>query len=156
MKLSKNFSLYEFTRSQTASRRDIDNQPGAYEIANLKALCRQVLQPLRDALGPISISSGYRCPKLNAAVGGVATSFHTRGQAADIVPAAGNCTLMDIGRWIQENCEFEELIWEFGGWIHVAYAPDPQGQVLKYWREGGKTKHVLYVFPPTELVPVVD
>jgi uncharacterized protein YcbK (DUF882 family) len=85
MRLSTNFELEEFTCSQTAATLGIKNEPGAEETANLKSLCEKVLQPLRDKTGStVRISSGYRCPALNKAVGGVESSQHVRGEAADI------------------------------------------------------------------------
>lgn len=85
MKISKNFTLEEFSRSETAQRLKIDNAPGTEQIINLCALVHHVLQPLRDHYGqPVKISSGYRCQALNKAVGGVTNSQHMRGQAADI------------------------------------------------------------------------
>lgn len=85
MKLSENFSLSEFTRSATADALGIDNTPSGEVVANLTALCRDVLQPLRDAWGePLHINSGYRCQALNKAVGGVKASQHTTGNACDI------------------------------------------------------------------------
>lgn len=85
MKLTRNFSLEEFTRSDTANRLKIDNTPGEKEIKNLTYLCTHLLQPLRNIYKePMSINSGYRCPDLNKSVGGVATSQHVYGQAADV------------------------------------------------------------------------
>lgn len=85
MKISKNFSLEELTKSHAAEALKIDNTPGAEQVVNLCALVYNVLQPLRDREGlPVKITSGYRCPALNKAVGGVTNSQHTRGQAADI------------------------------------------------------------------------
>lgn len=85
MKLSEHFTLEELTRSATAKARGIDNTPTERDKANLKRLAAQVLEPLRKMAGvPIIVTSGYRCPKLNAAVGGEPTSQHMRGEAADI------------------------------------------------------------------------
>lgn len=85
MKLSEHFTLEELTRSATAKARGIDNTPTERDKANLKRLADQVLEPLRKMAGvPIIVTSGYRCPKLNAAVGGEPTSQHMRGEAADI------------------------------------------------------------------------
>lgn len=83
--LSQHFRLSEFTRSATASARGIDNTPSASAIDNLRHLCQEVLEPLRRHLDrPVVISSGYRCKKLNQLVGGVRTSQHMTGEAADI------------------------------------------------------------------------
>ena len=86
MKLSEHFDLNEFTRSATADRLHIDNSIPEEFIPNLKNLCQQVLEPLREHFGiPVIISSGYRCPALNRAVGGVPNSQHLKGEAADII-----------------------------------------------------------------------
>jgi len=87
MQFTKNFSYNELTRSSTAKRKGIDNTPGVEDIRNLQALCDTILQPIREKFGkPIIVSSGYRCPKLNKAVGGVKNSDHMYGCAADITP----------------------------------------------------------------------
>lgn len=84
-RLSDNFTLDEFTRSDTASRLGIINEPGDKELAALRVLVSRTIQPLRDKLGvPIHVNSGYRCPELNKAVGGVPTSQHQKGEAADL------------------------------------------------------------------------
>ena len=84
-RISKNFTLDELTASATAKQQHIINAPGVDEVCNLCALVHHVLQPLRDAMGEaIKIGSGYRCPQLNKAVGGVSNSQHVKGEAADI------------------------------------------------------------------------
>ena len=86
MQLTANFTLEEFTRSTAADRLGIDNTPNPQEIANIRRLCVEILQPARLALGPIQISSGFRSKALNKAVGGVSDSAHRLGFAADVVP----------------------------------------------------------------------
>jgi uncharacterized protein YcbK (DUF882 family) len=82
--MTEDFTLQEFTRSRTATRLGIDNTPDESAIENLNRLCQQFLQPVRNHFGePIIITSGYRCPKLNEAVGGVPDSYHVTGEAAD-------------------------------------------------------------------------
>lgn len=84
-KLSENFTLEEFTRSDKAKELGITNEPGEKELAALRVLVSRTIQPLRDKLGvPIHVNSGYRCPELNKAVGGVPTSQHQKGEAADL------------------------------------------------------------------------
>lgn len=84
-KLSDNFDLEEFTRSDKAKELGITNEPGEKELAALRVLVSRTIQPLRDKLGlPIHVNSGYRCPELNKAVGGVPTSQHQKGEAADL------------------------------------------------------------------------
>ena len=130
MRLSKNFTYEELTHSNVAERRGINNRPRTKEeekrvIENLKALCMEVLQPLRDYLGkPVVISSGYRCPELNKAVGGVKNSQHMKGEAADIhVDSTEH--LLKIMHFIMDELDFDQLIWERNRagtqWVHVSY-----------------------------------
>lgn len=129
MKLTRHFYLSEFTKSQTASRRGISNNPGPREVDNLRALCENVLEPVRTSWRkPVVISSGYRSPALNTAIGGSKTSQHCYGMAADIeIMGVDNC---DLTRWIQDHLEYDQLILEFhnhkdgpnSGWIHVSYS----------------------------------
>jgi zinc D-Ala-D-Ala carboxypeptidase len=145
MRLSKNFTLAELTRSQTAIRRGIDNSPTMTVIDNLQALVDNVLQPLRDAQGPVNITSGYRSEAINAAVGGSNTSHHTRGMAADLTVVGK--TNKEICEWTRDNLKFTQLIWEFptkenpqAGWVHVAYDPkDLKCQVLTATKVNGRT-----------------
>ena len=144
MKLTQHFTLAEFTRSATAQAKGIDNtlNPSAKAdqrvISNLKNLCENVVEPLRQHSGvPIVITSGYRCPALNRAVGGSPTSQHLTGEACDLqIPSVGE------GRqwleWIMDNTTFDQLIWERTRsgtrWIHVSCKPDPtknRHQVLR-------------------------
>ena len=125
MKITKNFNLEEFEKSDTAQRKGIDNSIPADLIPNLKALCENVLQPLRDAVGvPVKISSGYRCPALNKAVKGSATSQHMKGEAADIV-IPDKKTGLQWFEWMRTHLTYNQLIWETnskgGSWIHVGY-----------------------------------
>ena len=112
MNLSAHFSLRELTKSQTATRLKLSNKPGPAETANLKALCLNVLEPVREHYGiPFSPSSGYRCPALNEAIGSSDSSQHIKGQAADFeVPGLSN---MDVATWVLENCSYDQLILEF-------------------------------------------
>ena len=128
MQLSPHFHLSEFTSSQTATRRRIDNTPTPAVIAALKGLCEHVLEPVRKQFGPVKVSSGYRSPALNRAVGGSKTSQHVFGQAADIeCPGVSNA---ELARWIVANCPYDQVILEFftpgqpnSGWVHVAWKP---------------------------------
>ena len=127
--ITKNFTLKELTYSATAVKKGIDNKPTEEHYKNMVSLCKNVLQPLREKLGkPINVNSCYRCPKLNTAVGGVKTSQHCNGQAADIeVMGMSN---YDLACYIRNNFEFDQLILEFcdnlkndknSGWVHVSY-----------------------------------
>ena len=129
MKLSENFTLEELIRSNTAERMGIDNVPKDEKVVeNLRSLCLEVLQPLRDYVGaPVHINSGYRCPELNMAVGGVKNSQHCRGEAADIrivSPKQGR----EWAAWIEDNCRFDQMLLErnMNGavWLHVSCKRD--------------------------------
>lgn len=125
MNLTKNFTLAELTKSQQATRLGLSNEPTLEHQAALKALCVNVLQPARDALGPLTVNSGYRSAAVNHAVGGSATSQHSKGEAADIEGV--NVTNFELAKWIANNCMFDQLILEGfdgtprGGWVHVSY-----------------------------------
>jgi hypothetical protein len=123
MHISKNFTLEEFTESKTADELDIENNPSPEAKLNLAMLCKNVLEPLREAVNvPIVITSGYRSRELNKAVGGVPDSQHTKGQAADIIVPGYN--LKDAFNFIRENLVFDQAIYEeglHGDWIHVSY-----------------------------------
>jgi hypothetical protein len=146
MNLSKNFTLGEMIQSQMAIRKNIDNNPNGDQILNLIDLCDNVLQPLRDAIGPIRISSGFRSQKLNVAIGGSTTSQHCalNGAAADIDMGGRN---REIFEYIKNELPFDQLIWEFGNdecpsWVHVSYKEGKnRKQILKAVKENGRTKY---------------
>lgn len=147
MKLTKNFSLQEMTKSQTALRKGIDNTPTPDKIEPLTLLCEKVLQPVRDHFDrPVTITSGYRSPELCVAIGSKVTSQHTKGQAADFeVPGVSN---MEVAQWIADNCEFDQLILECftggnTGWIHCSYVHEPRKELLTYDRENGYRKGLI-------------
>jgi hypothetical protein len=128
IKIGKYFSLAEMCASETAKAKGINNQPTVTEVVNLTLLCTKVLDPLRKAMGPITINSGFRCKALNAAVGGVSNSQHCKGQAADINIKGDLAYGKKIFSWIKYNCEFDQLIWEHNKagayWVHVSYNLD--------------------------------
>lgn len=133
MKLSEHFTLEEMLHSDTARQKGIDNAlPNDAVLMSLKALCRNVLEPLRKVYGkPITVTSGYRCPVLNKAVGGVANSQHTKGEAADLSvgSTAENRKLFDLIR--QLKLPYDQLIDEYGmRWVHVSYSPRNRRQVI--------------------------
>jgi hypothetical protein len=161
MQLSKNLSLAEVTRSETAKRRGISNMPTPEHIENFKKLAENVFQPIRDHFGcPIHISSGYRSEALNKAIGGagkvingkyVASSQHCHGEAIDIDMdgSASGVTNKEVFDYIKENLNFDQLIWEFGtdanpDWVHVSF--DSLGkqrkQILKAVKKGSATSYV--------------
>ena len=121
MKLTEHFYLEEFTDSQTADRQGIDNTPPPAAIEAMQALCTHVLEPLRASLGPVSISSGYRCLALNRAIRSGDNSQHVRGEAADI--SVKGHTLAEVFNWLQAHAPFDQLIREFPprGWVHVSH-----------------------------------
>ena len=142
MLLSRNFTLAELTDTDTG----LPNNPSQEEIRNLKLLVQKVLQPARNKFGVINVTSGYRSPGVNSAVGGSATSDHVHGRAADI-----QCEDMaTVFKYIRKNLPFKQLIWEFGTdaqpmWIHGAYdANNNKGEVLKAIKKGGKTKYIQF------------
>tara|TARA_A100001037_G_C15034505_1_gene582576 strand:+ start:186 stop:647 length:462 start_codon:yes stop_codon:yes gene_type:complete len=148
MKLSNNFSLNELIRSQTAERKGIDNTPSAEHQENLKSLCTNVLQPIRDHFGKVvTVSSGYRSPELCVAIGSKTTSQHAKGQAADFeIFGVSNKELAD---WIHNNINYDQLILEFWspedpnkGWIHCSYSRENnRKQYLRAYKNEGKTKY---------------
>ena len=144
MNLTKNLTLAEVTKSTTAKRLGIDNQPDEWTIENLRAVGECVFQPLRDSFGcPIYVSSGYRSPELNKAIGGSLRSQHIQGRALDLdADVFRGCTNGEIFRFILNNLTFDQLIWEFGDednpdWVHVSYVRDGlnRGRCLKACRD---------------------
>jgi zinc D-Ala-D-Ala carboxypeptidase len=149
MNLTKNFTLEEMTKSETALRYDIDNTPNEQEISAMKLLAEKVLQPVRDHFGKgVKVNSGFRSQDVNQKVGGSRNSDHIRGQAADIeIPGIPNA---ELAEWIKDNLEFNQLILEFytpgvpdSGWVHVSYIPEAnRNQVLTATKKDGKTVYL--------------
>ena len=149
MNLTKNFTLHEMTKSETALRHDLDNTPSQEVISNLQALAANVLQPIRDHYGKgVKVSSGFRHPEVNARVGGSRTSDHCRGMAADIeIPGVSNA---ELAEWIKANLPFTQVILEFytqgipdSGWVHVSYDPaNLKKQALTAVKQDGKTVYL--------------
>lgn len=148
MQLTKNFSLTELTKSQDAIRHSIDNTPKPEHVSNLLTLAVMLLQPLRDKVGAISVSSGYRSEALNARIGGAKNSDHTKGAAADIeCISLSNLALAHV---IAKNFKFTQVILEFyaegdpnSGWVHVSYNKDDlKCQSLMAVKRNGKTVYL--------------
>ena len=149
MNLSANFTLKELTRSDTADRLDIDNQPNEEQIESLRLLCENILQPVRDYFGkPVKINSGFRCPALNQATGGSATSDHCKGQACDFeIDGVSN---PELAEWVSQNCKYTQLILEFytqgqpnSGWVHASFNPENlKCQELTAVKVAGKTTYL--------------
>ena len=148
MKLTANFSLNELTKSQIAERKGIDNTPSGDHQDNLKKLCENVLQPVRDHFEQVvSVSSGYRSPELCTAIGSKTTSQHARGEAADFeIFGVSNKELAD---WVHYNTNYDQLILEYwkesdpnSGWVHCSFsAGNNRKQYLRAYKEDGKTKY---------------
>ena len=142
MNLTKDFLLAEFTRSETASRMGRPIVPDQAIVDALTALCENVLQPLRDAIGvTIQITSGYRPSWLNAVIGGSTTSQHMRGEAADI-NAVGYTPLQLCEKIVELGLPFDQLIQEFDSWTHVSYAVPQRRSILTARRIDGKAMYL--------------
>ena len=140
MNLSRNFSLLELTKSDTAVRKGIDNNPNSDQIEKLKLLCENILQPVRDHFGRVKVTSGYRSPELCVAIGSSVNSQHAKAEAADFeCPGIDNAELAD---WIQKELSYDQLILEYytpgepnSGWIHCSWiAEQPRASFLHPYR----------------------
>jgi zinc D-Ala-D-Ala carboxypeptidase len=148
MQLSTNFSLLELTKSQTATRKGIDNTPSPEHQRNLKSLCTRVLQPIRDHFNRVvSVSSGYRSEALCLAIGSKITSQHAKGQAADFeIYGLSNG---ELATWIKENLDYDQLILEYwtpespnNGWVHCSHNSEGnRKEYLRAYKNEGKTKY---------------
>ena len=140
MQLSKHFKLEEFEKSMTATRKGIVNKAGSGDIKNLENLCYEILEPVRAHFDkPVTVTSGYRSEELCEAIGSKKTSQHAKGQAVDFEIAG--IPNIKIAYWIQNNCDFDQLILEFysptdgsKGWVHCSYNEKGSNrkQVLTY------------------------
>ena len=158
MNLSRNFTLSELTKSDTAIRKGINNNPNAEQIEKLKALCENILQPVRDHFGRVKVTSGFRSVALCGAIGSSARSQHAKAEAADFeCMGTDNAELAD---WINQNLDYDQLILEFytpgepnSGWIHCSYTPDqPRKQFLHAYKSEGKTKYKPVIGKAKDLV----
>jgi len=158
MNLSRNFSLQELIKSDTAIRKGINNNPSSGQIEKLKELCENVLQPVRDHFGRVKVTSGFRSEDLCVAIGSSVNSQHAKAEAADFeVMGTDNAELAD---WIYMNLDFDQLILEFytpgepnSGWIHCSYTTDkPRKQFLWAYKSEGKTKYKPVMGSAKELV----
>ncbi len=146
MRLSKNFVLSEITRSNTAKRLGIDNEPTKKDLENLQRIVTNLLQPVRNHLGPIRISSGYRSKELNRAIGGSNKSQHSKGEAVDIqFWRDGQMCNKEVYDWIIDNAvEFDQMINEFDfSWIHISLKKsNNRREVLEAYKDkDGDTKY---------------
>ena len=158
MNLSRNFTLSELTKSDTAIRKGINNNPNAEQIEKLKALCENILQPVRDHFGRVKVTSGFRSSELCLAIGSSINSQHAKAEAADFeCMGTDNAELAD---WINKNLDYDQLILEFytpgepnSGWIHCSYTPDqPRKQFLHAYKSEGKTKYKPIIGKAVDLV----
>ena len=158
MNLSRNFTLSELIKSDTAIRKGINNNPNSGQIEKLKDLCENILQPVRDHFGRVKVTSGFRSPDLCIAIGSSVNSQHAKAEAADFeVVGTDNAELAD---WIYKNLNFDQLILEFytpgepnSGWIHCSYTPDqPRKQFLWAYKSEGKTKYKPVIGSAKDLV----
>jgi len=155
VRLSPNFTVEEFIKSDTAERKSLDNSIRDHNIFdNAVNLAENILQPVRDKFGATFIRSGYRSIELNKLIGGASTSQHTLGQAADIeVSSASN---YELACWIRDNLEFDQLILEFytqgkpsSGWVHVSYRADGKNRngCLTASKTISGTKYIVSLVP---------
>jgi zinc D-Ala-D-Ala carboxypeptidase len=142
MKLSKNLTLGEVTKSATAIKFGISNKPSGDHLSNLIQIANKIFQPVRNHFNePIIVSSGYRSEALNDLIGGASSSQHSKGEALDLDGSVENSRIFEF---IKNNLEFDQLIWEFGDdenpdWVHVSYKADNnRGEVLRAVRQSGR------------------
>jgi len=149
MKISDHITYAEAIHSTTAKRKQIDNTPNQTQVDAMKLLAEKIFEPLREWVGgPIKVNSFFRSVALNEKIGGVASSQHCKGQAIDIDDVYGYKTNAEMYYWIQQNLDFDQIIWEFGtdmqpNWIHVSYVSEGENRnkCLKAYKEDRKTKY---------------
>lgn len=146
--ISENISFKEATFSNTAKRLKIKNEPLETHLTNMKTVAEKCFQPLREwAEHPIRVNSFYRCAELNTAIRGSINSQHCKGQAIDI-SSLGEKSNRELFEWIKENCDFDQMIWEFGddknpAWVHVSYKSEGnRKQVLRALKSKGRTTYI--------------
>ena len=149
--ISAHVSYKEGVYSITATRRGIDNTPNDEQLTNMELVADNIFEPLRTYVGgPIKINSFFRSPDLNTAIGGSGKSQHCKGQAIDIDDTFGKMTNAEMYRWVKDNLDFDQMIWEFGdddnpNWVHISYVSeeDNRNRCLKAYKEKGKTKYMV-------------
>ena len=151
-KISRHISYKEAVYSATAKRKGIKNVPNDDQIYNMRKVADYIFEPLRLYVGgAIKITSFFRSPDLNTAIGGSAKSQHCKGQAIDIDDVFGHKTNYEMFEYIRENLDFDQLIYEFGtndnpDWVHVSYVSkkENRNRGLRAIRENGKTRYELF------------
>jgi hypothetical protein len=141
--------MKEALRSNTAQRLGIDNMPDNDTLVTMQVTAQHIFEPLRNYFNePIYISSFYRSPELNKAIGGSANSQHCKGEAIDIDDVYSKASNADFFNYIKDKLEFDQLIWEFGdnenpAWVHVSYnLGKNRMRILKAIKENGRTKYI--------------
>ena len=149
MNISEHISLKEALRSNTAKRLGIDNMPNNETLITMQITAQHVFEPLRNHFNePIYISSFYRSPELNTAIGGSTKSQHCKGEAIDIDDVYSKATNADFFNYIKDRLDFDQLIWEFGDddqpdWVHVSYSiGNNRRRILKALKQNGKTIYI--------------
>jgi len=149
MKISDHITYAEAIHSNTAKRKSIDNTPNEVQVLSMKLLADKIFEPLRKWVGgPIKVNSFFRSVTLNEAIGGVASSQHCKGQAIDIDDVYSYKTNAEMYKWIQENLDYDQMIWEFGtdtqpNWVHISYVSkeENRNKCLKAYKEHNRTKY---------------
>jgi len=149
MKISEHISMKEALRSNTAKRLGINNMPDNDTLVTMQITAQHIFEPLRNKFNePIYISSFYRSPELNKAIGGSTSSQHCKGEAIDIDDVYSKASNADFFNYIKDKLEFDQLIWEFGddenpAWVHVSYnLCKNRMRILKAIKENGRTKYI--------------
>jgi zinc D-Ala-D-Ala carboxypeptidase len=149
MNISEHISMKEALRSNTAERLGINNMPDNDTLITMQITAQHIFEPLRNHFNePIYISSFYRSPELNKAIGGSTSSQHCIGEAIDIDDVYSKASNVDFFNYIKDKLEFDQLIWEFGddenpAWVHVSYALGKNRMlILKAIKENGRTKYI--------------
>jgi hypothetical protein len=147
--ISKHISYKEATRSLTAIRLGLENEPNEYELSNMIGVAENIFEPLREWVGDIiKVNSFFRSVELNKAIGGSSRSQHCQGRAIDIDDTYGHKTNAEMFNWIKENLNFDQIIWEFGDdenpdWVHISWVSKDQNRnrCLRAERINGKTTY---------------
>ena len=148
-RISKHLSLKEATKSNTATRLEIKNEPRELDLVRMIEIAEKVFEPLREWVsGPIKVNSFYRSPELNSAIGGSKNSQHCIGCALDIDDTFGHKTNAQMFDYIKNNLDYDQIIWEFGDddncdWVHVSYISEDANRrrLLKATKINEKTNY---------------
>jgi len=143
MKITEHFNWDEVIFSETAARQDIDNTPPLDLHPNIMRMAK-FMEQVRYIVGgrPIFISSWYRSPELNKAIGGSKTSSHMKGLACDCICPMLGSPLKFSKAIANSDLDYDQVINEFGRWVHIGLAEGNRGQLLTAYRKDGKTVYV--------------